>query len=155
MYLNQMAGTLFAASGDALFSERQVSHVQWGAFGDVLFKAFFAPKSFEDVRRWRVQAQQLVQGYPSHQLSGEDERTVRMTIELHNEFTDLTKAHLDLTDMAERQIPRGLVVGSFTLGVFVVRDMPRTILETLPSGSVIAVSYQLTLVEVRDEEAGR
>ncbi len=155
MDLNHAAGTLFALSGDSLFQARQVSHAQWGALGEVLFKSFFAPKDFQDSRRWRVQPQQLVQGYPSHQVTGEDERTGRMTIELHNEFTDLTRAHIDLSDLAEKQIPRGLVVGTETLGMFTVREMPRTILETLPNGTIIAVNYQLTLVEVRNEEAGR
>lgn len=155
MNIKNVAGTLFALSGDSLFPARQVSHAQWGALGEVLFKSFFSPKDFQDSRRWRVQTQQLVQGYPSHQMTGEDERTVRMTIELHNEFSDLTKAHIDLTDLAEKQIPRGLVVGTETLGMFTVREMPRTIIETLPNGTIIAVSYQLTLVEVRDEEAGK
>ncbi|MNH44931.1 Phage P2 GpU [compost metagenome] len=78
-----------------------------------------------------------------------------MTIDLHNEFTDLTKAHVDLTDMAEQQIPRGLVVGTETLGMFVIREMPRTITETTASGIIVAMSYQLTLVEIREEEAGQ
>lgn len=155
MDLYHATGTLFGWSGDSLFPERQANHVQWGALGEVLFKSFFSPKDFQDSRRWRVQPQQLVQGYPSHQMTGEDERSVRMTIELHNEFSDLTKAHIDLTDLAEKQIPRGLVVGTETLGMFTVREMPRTIIETLPNGTIIAVSYQLTLVEVRDEEAGK
>lgn len=134
---------------------KQVNHAQWGALGGVLFKSFFVPKDFQDSRRWRIQPQQLIQGYPSHQSTGEEERTVRMTIDLHNQFTDLTKAHVALTDMAEKQIPRGLVLGTETLGMFAVREMPRTITETTPTGIIVAVSYQLTLVEVRDKEAGR
>lgn len=153
--MDHMAGTLFGYSGDALFPPRQVSHAQWGAFGPVLFQSFFVPKDFQDNRRWRVQAQQLIQGYPSHQLMGEEERTIRMTIDLHNRFTDLTKAHVELTDMAEQQIPRGLVLGTDTLGMFIIREMPRTITETTASGIIVATSYQLTLVEIREEEAGQ
>ncbi len=152
--MSNLMGTAFGYSGDNLFPTREVSHAQFGAYGDVLFKTYFAPKDLIDSRRWRIERQQLVQGYPSHQARGEDERTISMTIELHNEFVDLTMARIALTDLAVNGVPRGLVVGTDTLGLFALRELTRTITETLPNGTVLAENYQLSLVETR-EEAGQ
>lgn len=126
------------------------AHAQWGAYGDITFKGLFTPTQYSDSRKFSVQPQKLVTGYPSHQFFGEDERTFNLTLYVHNAFADLTKVTQALEDMATSGIYRALVIGNTPKGKFSIRAMSKRNELTLPEGQLIAFEQTLTLVEVRN-----
>ncbi len=126
------------------------AHAQWGAYGDITFKGLFTPTQYSDSRKFSVQPQKLVNGYPSHQFFGEDERTFNLTLYVHNAFADLTKVTQALEDMATNGIYRALVIGNMPKGKFSIRAMSKRNELTLPEGQLIAFEQTLTLVEVRN-----
>ncbi len=126
------------------------AHAQWGAYGDITFKGLFTPTQYSDSRKFSVQPQKLVTGYPSHQFFGEDERTFNLTLYVHNAFADLTKVTQALEDMATNGIYRALVIGNMPKGKFSIRAMSKRNELTLPEGQLIAFEQTLTLVEVRN-----
>ncbi|ANS86937.1 hypothetical protein VSVS12_03228 [Vibrio scophthalmi] len=122
----------------------------WGAWGDCGFKTLFTPHSISDNRTWRVPAQNVLNGYPHHQFMGEGERTLPITIAVHNEFCDLAKHHDVMLKQSNSDDAQPLVIGHNVLGFFKCKSMSQTYDETTPEGILIASTYQLSLVEVRE-----
>ncbi|MBD1572496.1 MULTISPECIES: phage tail protein [Vibrio] len=130
-------------------AEENVNYSQWGGFGDLVFKGRFTPNKVSDSRSFKLQKQDVINGYPMHQNMGEDEHTASLEMTFNNRFVDITKTIKDLEQMAENGLPRALVIGSTVHGHFGIRKLNRTNIQTLPSGLVIGVDYQVDLVEVR------
>lgn len=130
-------------------AEENVNYSQWGGFGDLVFKGRFSPNKISDSRSFRVQKQAVINGYPMHQNMGEDEHTASLEMTFNNHFVDIAKMVKELEQMAENGLPRALVVGSVVHGQFSIRKLARTNMQTLPSGLIISVDYQIELVEVR------
>lgn len=130
-------------------AEENVNYSQWGGFGDLVFKGRFTPNKVSDSRSFKLQKQDVINGYPMHQNMGEDEHVASLEMTFNNRFVDITKSIKDLEQMAENGLPRALVIGSTVHGQFGIRKLSRTNVQTLPSGLVIAVDYQVDLVEVR------
>lgn len=126
-------------------------HAQWGAFGDVSFQTHTAPGQVTDNRQFRWQKQQLVNGYPTHQAGGEDERSMQLEIILHNRFVNISDMYQKLLSMSQNQVPRALVIGSASLGQFAIRSLRTVLTDTSPQGVVISARYSLQLIEVRGE----
>lgn len=124
-------------------------HAQWGAYGDITFKGLFTPSDYSDARKFNLQAQKLVTGYPSHQFFGEDERTFNLTIYVHNGFADLTDVSQKIEEMATNGVARALVVGNQVRGIFGIKAMSKRKELTLPEGQLVAFEQSLTLVEVQ------
>lgn len=122
----------------------------WGGFGELVFKGRLTPKSLQNTKQWRVNASQVVNGYPFHQLQGEDEHTISIEMQLHNEFCDLTTCMRQLEEQADNQVPKGLVVGNKSYGQCLIKRMAQTGMKTKPNGAIISVTYQCDLVEVRE-----
>ncbi|UJZ95039.1 phage tail protein [Photobacterium damselae subsp. damselae] len=131
-------------------SKQIMKYGNWGAWGDIVFKTMESPTSFSDSRKWRVQAQAVINGYPQHQYTGEDERIISLSITLHNEFTDLTIANNDLNAQANTEIAQPMVIGHRVLGFFKCRSLDHSYDDTTQEGVLIASTYRLTLVEVRE-----
>ncbi|MEF1157996.1 hypothetical protein QTO08_01520 [Vibrio parahaemolyticus] len=105
---------------------QEAQYAAWGGFGDLTFKGRLSPSQFQDRRTWRVTAQQVVNGYPRHQAQGENERTCSLTMQFSNKFCDIK-------------------------GKFTIRSRTLTGMKTTPSGSVVSMTYQCELVEVKDK----
>ena len=121
----------------------------WGAWGKCGFKTLTSPSSFRDNRAWKVPAQNVLNGYPQHQFMGENERSISISITLHNQFCDLAAMQAILLAQSNSSIAEPIVIGHDVLGNFKCKSMSCTYDETTPEGIVIASTYQLTLVEVR------
>ncbi|MCR9866629.1 phage tail protein [Vibrio parahaemolyticus] len=130
---------------------QEAQYAAWGGFGDLSFKGRLSPSQFQDRRTWRVTAQQVVNGYPRHQAQGESERTCSLTMQFSNKFCDITKSVKALDAMAENQVPRAVVIGDDIKGKFTIRSRTLTGMKTTPSGSVVSMTYQCELVEVKDK----
>ncbi len=130
-------------------NEQTANYTQWGGFGDLVFKGRFTPNKISDTRTFKIQKQELINGYPLHQNMGEDEHTSSLELTFNNHFVDITKMTKQLEAMGENGVPRALVVGDVVHGQFSIRKITRTNIETLPSGTVTSVDYQLDIVEVR------
>jgi len=124
-------------------------HAQWGAYGDITFKGLFTPTQYSDSRKFALQPQKLVTGYPSHQFFGEEERTFQLTLYVHNGFADLTKVSQTLEEMATGGITRALVIGNQVRGQFGIKAMSARQELTSNEGQLIAFEQALTLVEVQ------
>ncbi|MBE8578706.1 phage tail protein [Vibrio sp. OPT18] len=122
----------------------------WGAWGKCGFKTLFSPTSVNDSRSWRVVNQNVINGYPKHQSMGENERTLTLSVTLHNQFCDLAMKHNQLLEQSNSDLDEPLVIGHDVLGNFKCRSMSRTYDDTTEDGILIASTYQLTLVEVRE-----
>ncbi|PKF50915.1 phage tail protein [Enterovibrio nigricans] len=125
------------------------NHTQWGAFGDVSFKGHFTPNSVNRTRQFALKAQDVVNGYPMHQFFGEKEQTASLTMELNNAFVDITKATKTLERMAEKGIPRMLVIGQKIYGNFGIKSISESKMQTTPSGVITSIEYKVDIVEVR------
>lgn len=132
-----------------LSSKQVMKSGLWGAWGLCVFKTLSTPSSFTDSRRWRVQPQSVINGYPKHQFTGEDERSSNISMTLHNDFCDLAKVHNQLLAQSNSPESEPLVIGSDVLGLFKCKSLTRSYDETTPEGVLIAVTYTLNLVEVR------
>lgn len=121
----------------------------WGGFGDLVFKGRLTPKSMQSSRAWRVNASQVINGYPFHQIQGEDEHTVSIEMQFHNQFCDLTKSSNQLEVLAESEQPRALVIGDKSYGLCIVKRLAETGMKTMPNGTIISITYQVDAVEVR------
>ncbi|EKO3494044.1 phage tail protein [Vibrio fluvialis] len=130
-------------------AEQSANYAQWGGFGDLVFKGRFTPNKISDSRTFKINKQELVNGYPMHQNMGEDEHTASLELTFNNHFVDITKMTKQLEQMGENGVPRALVVGSTVHGQFSIRKISRTNIQTLQSGVVTSVDYQLDIVEVR------
>ncbi|WP_172379780.1 phage tail protein [Vibrio sp. Vb339] len=130
-------------------TEQTTNYSQWGGFGDLVFKGRFTPNKISDSRTFKINKQDLINGYPAHQNMGEDEHTASLELIFNNYFVDITKMTKQLELMGENGVPRALVVGSVVHGQFCIRKINRTHIETLPSGVITSVNYQIDLVEVR------
>ncbi|WP_108945618.1 phage tail protein [Shewanella halifaxensis] len=128
-----------------------MKHGSFGSWGDVVFKTLATPTSISDSRKFRVSPQSVIDGYPQHQISGEDERVISLSITLHNEFSDLAKVSQTLLAQSK---PTASTM-PFVLGNEIIaqdmrcRSIVKTLDEMTPQGVLIAVTYQLTLVDVR------
>lgn len=122
---------------------------QWGVWGSVVFKTLSTPSSLKDRRRWRIQSQGVINGYPHHQSMGEDERVINISITLHNDFIDITMMEKALISQAKGD--EILVIGTEIIGDFALRDMSKSYDDTTASGTIISASYSLTLVQVRHD----
>lgn len=122
----------------------------WGGLGSLVFKGRLTPKSMQSTRQWRVSPSQVIYGYPFHQSQGEDEHTISVDMQLHNEFCDLTTCTRQLEALAENQVPHGLVVGNKAYGTCLIKRIAQTGMKTRPNGSLISIMYQVELVEVRE-----
>ena len=131
-------------------SKQVMKYGSWGSWGDIVFKTMDSPTSVNDNRKWRVSAQSVINGYPQHQFTGEDERTASASITLHNEFADLTAMHNTLIAQSNADNAQPLIIGHTVLGFFKCRSLDRTYDDTTPEGIVIATTYKLNLVEVRE-----
>lgn len=130
-------------------AEENVNYSQWGGFGDLVFKGRFTPNKISDSRSFKLQKQDVINGYPMHQNMGEDEHTASLEMTFNNRFVDITTMTKELEQMAQNGLPRALVIGSIVHGKFSIRKLSRSNVQTLPSGLVIGVDYQVDLVEVR------
>ena len=122
----------------------------WGGWGQCVFKTLSSPSSFSDSRQWGVQAQNVINGYPQHQFTGESERVINLSITLHNDFCDLTGMTRKLLAQANTPQAEPLVVGHEVLGSFKIKTLGQGYDETTPEGVLIATTYKLTLTEVRE-----
>jgi phage protein U len=129
--------------------QNRPKHAQWGALGDVVFQSHNSPGRVSDNRQWSWQQQKLINGYPAHQAGGEAERTIQLDITLHNRFANIADMYQRLLSMAQNQVPRALVIGSQSKGMFVVKSIRETLTDTSPEGVTVAVRYDLQLTEVR------
>ncbi|MGR5240225.1 phage tail protein [Photobacterium damselae] len=130
-------------------SKQVMKYGNWGGWGDIVFKTMSSPSSVNDSRKWRVQSQAVINGYPQHQFTGEDERTLSLSITLHNEFADLTAMQNDLLAQANTDIAYPMIIGHSVLGTFKCRSIDKSYDDTTTEGIVIATTYKLGLVEVR------
>lgn len=124
---------------------------QWGVWGAVVFQTLSTPSSLKERRRWRVPTQGVIYGYPHHQMMGEDERVINLSITLHNDFIDITMMEKALLSQANHDWL--LVIGSEIIGDFALRDMSKSYDDTSATGAVVVASYSLTLVEVRNGQS--
>ncbi|EOW2077598.1 phage tail protein [Vibrio mimicus] len=122
----------------------------WGGFGNLVFKGRLTPKSLQSTKQWRVNASQVANGYPFHHLQGEDEHSLSVEMQLHNEFCDLATCTRQLEELAGNQVPRGLVVGNKSYGQCLIKRVTQTGMKTKQNGTLISVTYQCDLVEVRE-----
>ncbi|MCE7729633.1 phage tail protein [Vibrio campbellii] len=129
---------------------QQAQYASWGGFGDLVFKGRLTPSQFQDTRQWRLTPQELVHGYPRHQAQGESERVISIEMMFSNKFCDLTKSARALDDIAEKQTPQMLVVGSIVYGQYSIRSRKQVGTKTTPEGSITSMTYQIELVEVRE-----
>ncbi len=130
-------------------TQQTANYAQWGGFGDLVFKGRFTPNKISDTKSFKIQKQEVINGYPMHQNMGEDEHTASLELTFNNHFVDITKMTKQLEQMGENGVPRALVVGSIVHGKFSIRKISRTNVQTLPSGVITSVDYQLDIVEVR------
>ncbi len=130
-------------------TQQTANYAQWGGFGDLVFKGRFTPNKISDTKSFKIQKQELINGYPMHQNMGEDEHTASLELTFNNRFVDITKMTKQLEQMGENGVPRALVIGSTVHGQFSIRKISRTNTQTLQSGAVTSVDYQLDIVEVR------
>ncbi len=121
----------------------------WGGWGQCAFKTLTTPSSLNDSRQWRVNSQNVINGYPHHQFAGEGERTLNLSITLHNDFCDLTKMGNVLQAQCNSIYAEPLVVGSEVLGHFKCKSLGQAYDETTQDGVLIATTYKLNFVEVR------
>ncbi len=124
-------------------------HAQWGAYGDISFKGLFTPTQYSDSRRFSLQGQKLVSGYPSFQFFGEEERTFQLSIYVHNAFADLTMVSQTLDEMATGGVIRSLVIGNAVKGTFGIKAMSAQQELTYEEGQLVGYMQNLTLVEVK------
>lgn len=130
-------------------NDNEVKYTDWGAYGDIPFRGRVTPSSVDDTRNYRLSAQQLINGYPAHQFQGEDERQLSIEISLHNRYVDLSVAAQKINEMAASGSPRTLMIGRTIYGSFVIKSCRKRITETKPDGTVVEMSWSLSLVEVR------
>ncbi|MFV0262031.1 MAG: phage tail protein [Kluyvera sp.] len=132
-------------------TERRPKHSQWGALGDITFRTHSSPGRVSDDRRWKLNAQKIINGYPVHQAGGEDERTTTLEITLNNRFVSIADSYQQLIALAAAQVPRALVIGTDFRGYYVIVSLRETVNTTTQEGIITEASYSLTLKEVRGE----
>jgi phage protein U len=124
--------------------------MQWGSFGEQVFKTTYSPTTINDTRKWRLVKHALINGYPGHEYQGEDQRVITMQLQLHRTFTPCQSAYDEFITMADSGAAHTLAIGDHVLGDFAIQGITRVINSTTSTGEQIMVTLSLNLLEVRN-----
>lgn len=124
--------------------------LQWGSYGQEVFKTAYSPSAVNDNRQWQIIKHPLINGYPGHEFQGEDQRTLKIALQLHRMFAPCQETYDRFVTMADSGQAYTLTIGNSVLGEFAIKQLGRVINSTSASGGQIEVTLSIQLVEVRN-----
>lgn len=120
----------------------------YASLGDIVFKALTGFDSLSDTRETKYAQQELIQGKPNLQSTGEGLNEFTMSINFHVYFCNPEEEYLRLNNARiSREVLPFIWGNGFSEGDFVITKLDRTINDTDGEGNFIDISCNLTLLE--------
>ena len=120
----------------------------WGSFGEITFKSGFSPRTLKETKNYSFRVHKPVNNPLLYEFTGEDEKTLDITLTLNRAFVKVEEALRKLEEYAEQGKAQSLVIGTKYFGEYVIRKIEKVYEEILPNGEVFSVQLTLKLAKV-------
>ena len=125
----------------------------YAQLGDIIFEGLKGFDSFTGKEESSLAEQALIDGRPMLQKTGDKLTELQLAIRINSQFADPEQELQKLRTYKENGSILALITGrSRGFGDFVIKELSYTIEGTTPTGSMVSVLINLTLVEYYDPD---